>query len=170
MSIVFYQPDVAARLDAYQIKAAFIYRFLLFTEFPKNRNNRDDQNLTVCIYGRDFFKDSFNPVIGRVVKNRTLSVKRVDSSYSLESLSRCQVLFLGSNNSKNEIVKVLEGLKNSSVLSIGERDDFLYIGGIIRLYEERGKTQFDINKTEANSAKIRFRSQMLRIANKIIDE
>ncbi|MBN2802407.1 MAG: YfiR family protein [Deltaproteobacteria bacterium] len=170
ISILFFQTiDGAAQLDPYQLKAAFIYKFLLFTDFPKTETDHHNRHLSICIYGQDPFKDAFNPVIGKIVKNRILKVKNIDKSTPIDRVQKCQVIFFSKQNNVTDIDHTINAVKNSSILTIGERENFIYRGGMIRLYTNLGKTEFSVNMDNAEISKIKFRSQMLRIANIVID-
>jgi len=61
-------------------------------------------------------------------------------------------------------------LKGSPILTIGESDGFLESGGIINFLMEDEKVRFEINNTAAKQARLKIRSKLLRLAQRVIEE
>jgi len=66
-----------------------------------------------------------------------------------------------------EIINIVEG---SSVLTVGDTDGFLEAGGIINLLIEDKKVRFEVNVTAAEKANLQIRSQLLRLAKRVVKE
>jgi len=162
--------NILADASPYQLKAAFVHKFLLFIDYPES-SNKDDaaKQLTICIFGKNPFKNYFNPVIGTNIKGRKLTVKGLHPNSKIDTLLKCQAIFFSKKNQTNLVKQTLKKVKNQPILTIGENKNFLKWGGLIRLYESENRTVFDINVKEGTLSKIRFRSQMLRIAENVID-
>ena len=159
-----------ADTSPYQLKAAFVHKFLLFIDYPESSNKEDaSKQITICIYGQNPFKNFFNPVIGTSIKGRKLTVKHLRPNSKVDTLLKCQAIFFSQKNKSNLVKRTLKKVKNQPILTIGENKNFLKWGGLIRLYEFENRTVFDINVKEGTLSQIRFRSQMLRIAENVID-
>ena len=75
----------------------------------------------------------------------------------------CQVLFV--NSSDESFLQALhEKLKDRSVLSIGESEQFPWTGGVIRFYDEDNKVRFEINQEAAEQARLKISSKLLQLA------
>ncbi|MGA9449655.1 MAG: YfiR family protein, partial [Candidatus Sulfotelmatobacter sp.] len=79
----------------------------------------------------------------------------------------CQVVFIDKDERKNVTV-LMSGLPKTSVLTVGESDDFLQQGGIIRLFVEDRKIRFEINQEAAETANLRVSSRLLLLAKAVI--
>jgi hypothetical protein len=73
------------------------------------------------------------------------------------------VLFVDSSD-QNFLKALNDQLKDKNVLSIGEAEQFLWTGGVIRFYEEDNRVRFEINLEAANLARLKISSKLLRLA------
>jgi hypothetical protein len=168
----------------YQIKAAFLYNFIKFVDWPKEKLADSNEPIIIGIIGKDPFGNVFAPVKDKEDKGRKVLIKRFkpieelkksgekDKSLlerEIESLRKCHLLFICSSEEKsiNEIINLV---KDYSVLTIGDMQGFLESGGIINFIMEEEKVRFEINMTAAKRAKLKIRSQLLRLAKRIVEE
>lgn len=155
----------AARADEpsreYQIKAAFIYNFVQFVEWPQNAFASDSSPITIGVVGGNPFGDVLErAVAGKVIGGRSLAVQYFADA---RDLGPCQVLFVNSSDT-GFMHAIHEKLKGKDVLSIGESDQFPWTGGIIRFYDEDNKVRFEINLDAATEAHLKISSKLLRLA------
>ena len=173
--------------QAQQLKAAFVCNFIKFVEWPNEKDVDHDKPITMGIIGSRDFVQAFEPIKHKKVKNRAVLIKHFagyerltkpsesDASiwqHKIAALQTCDVLFLCKCNDAhigdpNEIVKALRG---SSVLTVGETAGFLESGGMINFLMEGNKVRFEINLASARQAKLQVRSQLLRLAQRVISE
>ena len=153
----------------YKVKAAFMYRFLFFSEWPASAFPTAKQNLKFCVLGRRPTENIFKPVEGKLVHGHELVVSWHKIGAPTSELQNCHALFINSQND-NYIKSVLGNLKNAPVLTIGEIEGFINWGGMINFVLSGDAMRFEVNKDAANGAEIKFRSQMLRIASRIIGD
>jgi hypothetical protein len=164
----------------YQIKAAFLYNFIKFSEWPESKV-AESNTLTIGLLGEHQFKDTFDAVKDKPVGDKRLIIKKfgkftqftkADDSGKLqftaeiEQLRKCHLLFICDSEQKyyKEIINATTG---SNVLTVGETVDFLDFGGIITFIPGTEKPVFDINSTAAKDAKITISSRVLRLARKV---
>jgi hypothetical protein len=168
----------------YQIKAAFIYNFIKFVDWPKEKVAESNEPVIIGIIGKDPFGNAFAPVKDKEDKGRKVLIKRFkpieelkksgEKNRSLlereiESLRKCHLLFICSSEEKS-IKEIINLVKDHSVLTIGDMQGFLESGGIINFIMEEKKVRFEINMTAAKRARLEIRSQLLRLAKRVIEE
>ena len=145
----------------YQVKAAFIYNFVQFVEWPASAFQSDSSPITIGILGSNPFGDVLERIVeGKTIRGRPLAVRYWST---IEQVDQCQVIFV--NSSDPAFLSELQAkLKGKNVLSIGEADQFLSNGGVIRLYDEDNKVRFEINVDAAEQQKLKLSSKLLRLA------
>jgi hypothetical protein len=171
----------------YQIKAAFLYNFLKFVDWPQEKTSDTNESIVIGIIGSAPLEDAFKPIEGKThedVHGKTVVVKYFKSfeelkksgenskdnpQKELEALRKCHLLFICSSEQKS-LSQILDAVKDSYVLTVGEEADFLPSGGIINFVVEDEKMRFEINVAAADKAQLKIRSQLLRLAKKVVDD
>lgn len=149
------------------IKAAFLYNFAKFVEWPAKAFPSAKTPLTICILGEDPFGSDLDETIdGETVNERKLVAKRVKRVQDGEP---CHVLFISSSE-KERLPEVLGAVKRSSMLTVGETERFAKLGGIINFTLEENKVRFEINVDAADRAGLKISSKLLKLARVIRDE
>lgn len=158
----------------HQVKAAFLYNFINFVEWPKDKLAEEDTVITIGIIGKDPFGKAFEPIKNKKVKGKKVIVRRFGSykelkgsSEQIKSVRQCHILFICSSEKENlkEVIGIVE---NHSVLTVGDMKSFLESDGIINFLMEDNKVRFEVNKTAAERAKLKIRSKLLRLAKRVI--
>jgi hypothetical protein len=145
----------------YQVKAAFIYNFVQFVQWPPGALAADDAPLTVATLGADPFDGELDRVMGgKTVAGHTIVVKHYAD---LDHLAACQVLFVPAAQDQN-LAQITRALGGKPVLTVGETDAFPRSGGCIRFYLEDGKVRFEINPDAAAKAALKISSKLLSLA------
>lgn len=163
----------------YKIKAAFLYNFIKFVDWPEEKAADLNEPVIIGIIGKDPFKEAFQPITSKNTKGRKSLIHRFESvqklsksgqadKSELESLRKCHLLFICSSE-KDNISEVLKLVKNHSVLTVGETSNMLKSGGIINFIVEENKVRFEINLAAAKQSNLKIRSQLLRLAKTVID-
>lgn len=159
----------------YEIKAVYLYNFLLFASWPES-DEKDDEgdgevgDLCIGIVGKDPFGDGFSEVEGKVIKslNKKLVIKRYGSYKKGLGIEGCRLLFVCSSE-KGSLIEIIKELKGSRTLTIADVDGFLKYGGMINLVKVKKKIRWEVNRTPLKKANIRLSSQLLRSAVKIVE-
>ncbi len=167
----------------YQIKAAFLYNFIKFVDWPKEKESPADINepVAVGIIGKDPFGNSFEPLKDKQVKGRYVVIRRFEGFEQLnqsgeqgaqqhpeiEAIRKCHVLFTCSSE-KNHIQQIIASTKDHAVLAVGDMNGFLEAGGIINFLTEEKKIRFEINLDAAGHSRLTIRSKLLRLAKRVI--
>ena len=145
----------------YQVKAAFLFNFAQFVDWPSNAFAEGDAPLAICVLGDDPFGAYLDDLVrGEQVNNRRLTVQRFRAA---EDVKGCQVLYVSRSESKN-LEKALASGKDMDALTVSDVDDFAERGGIIQLATESGKIRLRINVLAARASKLVISSKLLRSA------
>jgi len=168
----------------YRIKAAFLYNFLQFVDWPEEESADSNEPVTIGIIGKNPFGDAFGPIKDKKVRGKDVIIKhfksfkklkkstkknKPESDQQIETLTKCHLLFICSSEQKN-LEEIINEVKDHDVLMVGEMEGFLEAGGIINFLIEDRKVRFEINITAAEQAKLKIRSKLLRLAKRIVEE
>lgn len=149
----------------YALKAAFLYNFAKFIDWPTETFSKDQTTFTICVMGEDPFGSALDPIRGKSLKGRKLVIKHVEK---LEDAQNCQILFI-SRSEKENLAEILAKLSGSGVLTVGDMEHFAQHGGIINLITEKRKVRFEINLDAAEHTGLKISSKLLKLA-KIVQE
>jgi hypothetical protein len=150
----------------YQVKAAFLYNFARFIEWPDRAFRDPGSPMTFCVQGEDPFGHDLDRALdSKTVGVRELTIKRFKGVQGLET---CQVLFIGSSD-EERVSQIVQTLKNSPVLTVGDMERFAKLGGIINFVTEKNKVRFEINLDAAERAGLKVSSKLLTVARVIRD-
>jgi hypothetical protein len=148
-------------IDEYQLKAAFLYNFAKFVEWPPEAFVNPTDPLPVCVLGDDPFGHALDDVIsGKKIEERALIVRRISDAHQAKG---CRILFVSSSERRG-VLSILAGINEPGVLTVGEADTAVSGGMIINFILEGGKIRFEINTAEAEREKLRFSSRLLSLA------
>jgi uncharacterized protein DUF4154 len=147
-------------LPEYLVKAAFLYHFVEFVEWPQ-ASPLPPATVTIGVLGKDPFGDVLDTaVLEKVVAGRTLSIRRFAS---VEALEPCEVLFISSTE-MTRLPEILARLGSAPVLTVGEADRFARSGGMIGFFFEDNRVRLEVNRTAAQKAGLRVSSKLLAVA------
>ena len=159
----------------YKVKAAFLYNFIKFVEWPKEKV-ADSNSIIIGILGNNPFGKAFEPLKDKQVKNKKIIIKQFKSleeskqtDEQIEILRDCHLLFICRSETKH-LKDIIESVKGYNVLTVGDTKDFLELGGIINFLMEEEKVCFEIHNTAAKRANLDIRSKLLRLAKRTIDD
>jgi hypothetical protein len=145
----------------YEVKAAFLYNFARFVEWPAEARGAADQPFVVGILGDDPFGATLDrTLLGKTLEGRPIVVRRMAS---LEQESHVNILFVGGSD-KAELARVVRALSGTPVLTVGEMAGFAEHGGMIGFRTESQRVRFDINAEQASRAGLKISSQLLKLA------
>jgi hypothetical protein len=145
----------------YQVKAAFLYNFAKFVDWPPDAFAQPSAPLHLCVFG----EDPFGGELERIVHQKTVAGHplRVLQPKRVDQAKHCHILFVGSGDSR-EIRSLLEALKGSSTLTVGENSEFTRLGGVINFLLDSGRVRFEINPDAAHEARLKISAKLLSLA------
>jgi bifunctional DNA-binding transcriptional regulator/antitoxin component of YhaV-PrlF toxin-antitoxin module len=251
-----YPESKSAQYKEYEVKAAFMYNFLKFVDWPEGKIASNGNQIIIGIIGQDPFGSAADILKDKKVEDRNVVIKRFDGFQQLkeavgkdkteltnkikalsksqiiyrdndgkivikpadefeelkgitdgaarekkieelkkrgfmlvdpskaedtktiidtiangqmETLKRCYLLFICPSE-KNNINEIIDLVKNQSVLTVADTQEFLDAGGIVNFVIEDNKVRFDVNLTASEKAGLKIRSQLLRLAKKVVKD
>ena len=141
----------------YQIKAAYLYNFLKYVDWPEPIN----RTFMICVAGQN----PFGSVLDGLTSNERVRGNPVKTQIILGFEPGCDVIFTPRTSN---IPAYLQGAAGMPILTVGETPRFIEQGGIVNFFLENGKVRFEINRNAAERAGLRFSSRLLQLA-KIVD-
>jgi hypothetical protein len=154
-------------VDEYQLKAAFIGKFVKYVTWPAERLRDGDTPLVVGVVGQDPFGDKLEAAFkNRKPGDRPVLVRRF---HGLQDLEAAHVLFVPAREAER-LGEILHATKAAGLLLIGESDDFAALGGVINFYLEGDKLRFEINTESAKRQRLKVSSDLLKLARIVTDK
>jgi hypothetical protein len=177
--------DKSASIQASEndVKAAFIYNFVKFTEWPAGKV-AEPNTITIGILGENQFGNSFDPIKDKPVKDKRLIIKnlgrfrqsfppddagKLEFTNYIEQLRKCHVLFICDSEYEN-YKAIINAVKGHGVLTVGETEDFLDFNGIITFIPGTEKPVFEVNQKVCEREGMKISSKVLRLARKVIED
>jgi hypothetical protein len=154
------RPAAAQSPPEYEIKAAFVYNFTKFVQWPATAFAQPQSPLIVCVVGDDPFGPALDAIDRKLAQGHELSVRH---RVGLKDARSCHVLFVAQSE-QPQLAAVLRAVSDASVLTISDIDRFAESGGVIGLYNVDNKVQFSVNLDQARRALLQINSQLLKLA------
>jgi YfiR/HmsC-like len=145
----------------YQLKAAFVFNFAKFVDWPANTYSRPQSPFTICILGADPFGPAMDDALrGKTIANHPVVVERIKDAVAAR---HCQIVFVSASE-KRRLRDILKSLKGANVLIVGDVGGFAAAGGTIELTLQDNRVRFEINTGAADGAGLRISSKLLALA------
>jgi len=153
-----------AAAGEYQVKAAFLFHFAQFLEWPADAVRAGDSSLSLCIFDDEPRRQELQSTIeGKPIGARVLHIRLISRPQEIQG---CNILFLSRDEGWRQ-APILKSLRGMPILTVGETSDFLSDGGMIRFHLEEDKIRFDINLAAAESARLKISSRLLLLATSV---
>ena len=147
--------------DEYQVKAAFLYNFAKFVEWPPGTFANSHDPIAMCVVGHNPFGSTLEDVMqGLKIGDRAIAIRRLPDT---QQASQCQILFVGATEEKRTRA-LLDAIKGAAILTVGEVDNFAALGGIIGLRLEGSRVRIQIAPETAVRNRLRISSKLLSLA------
>ena len=148
----------------YQVKAAFIFHFAQLVEWPPGALSSFDQSIILCIFKDEPRQMELRSTLeGKAIGTRILHVRIMNRA---EEIQGCNMLFISNDDAWRQ-TSILNSLRSLPVLTVGESDNFLLEGGMIRFHLEGDKVRFDINVRDADLSHLKISSRLLFLATTV---
>lgn len=165
--LVHSMPAFAQTAEVSQVKAAYLYNFTKYVEWPPDAFHSADDPAVICVIG----DDRTGKILDQVTVGKKANGRRVEarSPRSMNELRACQVLFIGFE-SKDRIAGILRNLRDSNVLVVGQADQFLSLGGMINLVPKNGAIELEIDTKATDAAGLKVSSRLLFVSRIVSDQ
>ncbi len=147
-------------LPEYQVKAAFLFNFAAFVNWPEERFENAGIPLRYCVLQTDAVSRTLGRLIaGESLDGRPLELVRLDNG---QDPAGCHILFSGSGSGVMSAAEQPLG-----VLTVGDSEEFLQQGGMIALLRKRNRIHPVINLDALEASPLRLSSKLLRLATRV---
>jgi hypothetical protein len=154
------------KVPEHQVKAAFLFNFAKFVQWPQSAFLDPTVPLTIGIYGKNPFKNDLRELVdGKTLQNRKIVVRE---SSNIEELKTCQIVFLATTV-PSEVAAALVALEGLPILTVSDCADFLQWGGMIRFFIDKNKVRFEIKPHNLELAGLSVSSKLLKVATVVAD-
>jgi hypothetical protein len=145
------------------LKAAFLYNFAKFAEWPSDAASTTP--LTLCVIDDNAVDDALSQLVrGSVISGRPVAVQRGRH----DRLRACHLAYFGGTDADRAIA-MLDEIKGAPVLTVSDGEQFARMGGVIGLFLEDGKMRFAVNADAAQRGGVRLSSRLLTLAKLVKD-
>lgn len=151
----------AEAFEEYQVKAAFLYHFSNFVDWPASTFEATKGHLRICVMGKDPFGQSLDATLAnKSVRDHPFEIRRNPPTTELQ---HCHLLYLPASAS-SQIRTIRHQVAKENVLTVGETLDFMRQGGMVQLFVDNQKVRFAVNTDVVNQTNIIVSSKLLRLA------
>jgi hypothetical protein len=155
---------VAQSPTEYQVKAAYLFNFLKFVEWPEDPAAEPHGKWVIGFVGDSPIDAELARIVeGKNVLGRDLQVKKFQAA---DNLRACNILFI-SESEKKRLPSILAALNGSSVLTVADMDDFIGSGGMIQFVVEDARVRVAIDVGATGRARLRVSSKLLALAQTV---
>jgi hypothetical protein len=148
-------------IGEYQVKAAFLYNFAKFVEWPPQTFKNFSEPIKICVLGQDPFGQALEEAVsGKHIEGRALLVRNISAA---RQAGNCQILFVSSSERKR-LPAIFVGIKAAGILTVGEMEGFTAEGGVVNFRLENGRVRIEVNVQAAEQGRLRISSKLLSLA------
>lgn len=143
----------------YQLKASFVYHFTKFIKWPQDKLESGNGTLSICVLGRDPFGKALDAIGGKKSHGARIEIYRIKESTARE----CHIVFVNESDAAREKA-LIELVAKPGVLVLGESEDFIRNGGMMRFLTVDDRVRFQINEKAAKAAGLEIPKKLMSVA------
>ena len=153
--------SVADGPTEFDVKAAFVYNFAKFTEWPTASMVEDDSAFVIGILGTSNISNRLKELVAdKDVRGRSIEIVEIRDTAAIRG---CHILVVG-DGFKKDMGWIRKDARKRHILTIADWDSFSEQGGMVYLYVAENRVRFRICTTEAASAGLTLSAKLLRLA------
>jgi hypothetical protein len=154
----------AARPTEYEVKAAYLFNFGRFVEWPLNAPSRQAGDFSICVLGHDPFGPALDTTIsGQKIDGKTVVARRIPD---LGEAATCRELFISASEGK-QLKEIFSNLGKLSVLTVSDMPDFMQQGGMVQFVVADERVRFAVNLAATQPAGLNLSSELLKVAAEV---
>jgi hypothetical protein len=146
-----------------KVKAAYIYNFTRFVEWPNLEREGNKAELRICLSENEALVPFLAELLTRENKGHPLQIVHLGEK---TDIARCHLIFYGAD-SERRLSRHLENLPAAGVLTVSDVPQFCRKGGMIGFFSEGGRIRIEINQNAARQANLRLSAKLLEVARVI---
>ena len=152
----------------YQIKAAFLYNFGKFIEWPASGETTSPLFFRICILGDDPFGEAIDEIKQKQIGGREVIIDRIGSIEEIQDFRKYRILFISASETKR-LGTILEKIDETPVLTVADHPGAARTGVMINLVTVNDRIGFEINLGAASGIGIKINSKLLKLAVEIVE-
>lgn len=157
-------PLPATAHSEYEVKAAYLFNFGRFVEWPRDTPAGRANEFTICVLGRDPFGAALDATVaGENIDGKSVIVRRISKA---ADAADCHVLFISSSEDR-QLHQILSALGKLSILTVSDAAHFLQQGGMVEFILVDQRIRFAVNLAAAQEARLNLSSELLKVAAEI---
>ncbi len=159
-------PVVGKEVSEYSVKAAYLFNFAKFVEWPARTFIDEKAPLVIGVLGVDPFGEALEQVVqDKIINGHRIEIHRFDDfdPDQTTELRRCQILFIAYSE-KGQLGDILKSLKGASVLTVSEIENFPLVGGMILFDQVGKKINLVVNPAVARMANLEISARLLQVS------
>lgn len=147
-----------------KVKAAYIYNFSRYFEWPTVAFDNTDEPFVIGVLGSDPLGNQLDRLAAKKkVRKRKIVIHRFES---LQQYRECQMLFVTRSVSDELFREALERANDEHVLVVSERPPETREGSSVQIFiDPTGKVGFEIDVDVVNARKIQVSAKLLKLAS-----
>jgi hypothetical protein len=146
---------------AYRLKAAFLFNFAKFVDWPATAFTNDNSPFIIGVLGEDPFGDELTQTVaGKKIDDHSIMIQPF---HAATDATNCHILFICTSE-KKRLAEIVPRLRGNPVLTVGETDGFIESGGVINFFTENNKIRFQISDDAAKAAGLKISSKLLSLS------
>ena len=155
----------APQSPEYLIKAAYLYNFAMFVEWPSDAFATADAPVVIGVVGSDPFGSALDSTVqDKRINKRRLTIERLQWN---QDFTHCHILFIGSSD-KARTGEVTQRLDRLPVLTVGDAPDAAGRGATISFTVDDNRVRFEINQDSAKRARLVIGARLLKLATHVL--
>jgi hypothetical protein len=152
----------SAAESEYQVKAAMLYNFAKFVEWPADAFGSEGR-IAFCIAGKSPITGTIQQMQGKQIKGRTVTIRPIGRP---NDVNECQILFIPKSENAH-ISAYLQQAGHFSILTVSDQERFTTNGGMIGFYDEESRVRFEVSQENAQKRRLKISSDLLNLARRI---
>jgi hypothetical protein len=152
----------------YQLKAAFLFNFAKFVDWPDRSFSNPRSPFTICVIGQDPFGGAMDEYLAKTIGGRPVQLAHFPGGSALSEARHCQIAFVSASE-RIHFHDVIESLSGTTALLVGDADGFAASGGTIEFTLEDNHIRFAINPEAAARADLKLSSKLMALAKIVHD-
>jgi hypothetical protein len=148
----------------YQVKAAYLFNFIKFVEWPDASPADTPSKWTIGVVGNSPIGEELSKLMeNKNILGRELQVKTFQGT---DNLRACNILFI-SESEKKHLPSILAGLRGSSVMTVADMEHFIDAGGMVQFVVEDARVRISIDVGATGRARLKVSSKLLALARTV---
>jgi hypothetical protein len=152
------------KASEFQVKAAYLYNFGRFVQWPDESGADRNESFEICVLGTDPFGQALDATLaGGTIGGKSVAAKRITKPQDVDS---CRILFISSSE-ESHLKEDLAALDKTRVLTVSDIPRFSERGGMIGFILDGNRVRFDVNLDSAQGAGLTLSSELLKVATSV---